>query len=169
MRLYIGIDPGITGAIAAVTEQGDLYRVYDLPTIANGKAGAKVKRKLNGAELARILTVGFSDFEPRELRIVVEQVSSMPGQGVASVFSLGQTAGKIEGVLEALGLGYSYVHPKTWKKFYKLLRAEKEHSRALALQTWPLAGAVEFSRKMDQNRAEACLIAKWGITMGGFV
>jgi crossover junction endodeoxyribonuclease RuvC len=168
MRLYVGIDPGLTGALAVVTDQGDLYRVYDLPTIANGKAGAKVKRKLNGAELARILTQ-LDEQSVNKLRIVVEQVSSMPGQGVASVFSLGQTAGKIEGVLEALGLGYTYVHPKTWKKFYKLLRAEKEHSRALALQTWPLAGAIEFSRKMDQNRAEACLIAKWGITQGGFV
>lgn len=150
--LVVGIDPGVTGAIAIHDGQGVL--VEDLPVMAAGKGGQKVRNQINAAALAQFLRPYAS-----EIKIaVVEQVSTMPGQGVASQGSIMRSLGCIEGVLAALGIPVEMVAPVKWKKAMGVT-SDKEVSRAAAQRLYPDA---PLARKKDHDRAEAILLATYG-------
>jgi len=157
-QVVIGIDPGLTGAIAALDFRGTLLSVRDMPTMQVGAGSAKVKRCVNGAALSDILR-DMSSGNSDDVLVVVERVSAMPGQGVAGVFSLGETAGCIRGVLAARRHAMEYVSPRTWKRHFGMT-ADKEQARAKAIWLYPSA---PLSRVKDHNRAEAILLALWGI------
>lgn len=152
--LIVGIDPGITGAIAAVTPSGRLEWWNDMPIRDSGKRARKA-HEIDGAELARLLRPHVPDIA----EVWIEEVSAMPGQGVSSMFGLGDSRGCIRGVCEALGLSVQRVHPARWKKHYGL-DSHKEASLAAATRLYPTVGA--FSRKRDHGRAEAVLVALYG-------
>ena len=151
MNLFIGIDPGLTGAVAGIDSAGDVVLLDDLPTIHRGKG--RVKRELDPAGLAHILRPLTGD----PSTVIVEAVASRPGQGVASVFSLGHTLGAIVGVLAALGMGYQLTPPGTWKKAMQV-SSDKDAARATASRLFP---AVDLRRKRDHNQAEALLMAAY--------
>lgn len=148
-RVVLGFDPGLSGAVAVVTPSGDLVTACDLPIMGEGKAA-----RIDAASLARLI----GEFVPA--KAVVEQVGSMPGQGVASTFAFGRAVGVLAGVLGALAVPTVYVAPGTWKRFHGLPSA-KEDARRKAIELWP-AHASLFARKKDHGRAEAALIARWG-------
>ena len=150
----IGIDPGLTGAAALVS--GIALAVFDLPTVVSGSG--TVKRELDAAGLARLLASWSYGDEP--VKVLLERTSAMPGQGVASMFSMGVSRGIILGVLGALGIPFSEVTPATWKRYYKLIGADKDRSRTLAIQQFPTV-AAQLARVSDHNRAEAVLIAAY--------
>lgn len=146
--LILGIDPGLNGAFALL-DDGRLVNVDDLPTM-----GVGAKRQLNGGALADALRsrgVGLA---------VVEQVGSMPGQGIASTFRFGLAVGQILGVLQGLDIPIIRAAPVSWKRSFNL-GSDKEHSRATAINLFP-AQRGRFARKLDHGRAEAALIALWG-------
>jgi crossover junction endodeoxyribonuclease RuvC len=155
--IYIGIDPGITGAIGLIWPCH--IEVFDLPIMANGKGKAKVKNQINPSELANILTQAKNYYGADKIKVYLERVSSMPGQGVASMFSMGDTFGCIRGVCAALDLSVEIITPQSWKKYYNLGK-DKEIVRAKAIELFPDA---PLGRKKDHNRAEALLIAKYGM------
>lgn len=158
--MIIGIDPGLTGAIAILGEDGLLKSVHDMPTMMTGTGKGKVKNKVNCYKLAEIITDALDDrrmVEPVE--VFLEKVSSMPGQGVAGVFSLGKSAGAVEGVVGALGIILHEVTPQKWKKGAGLIGSEKDAARTLAQQLYPDA---PLARKKDIGRADAILIARHG-------
>jgi len=154
--LIIGIDPGITGAIAMIWPES--IEVYDLPTMAKGKGGAKVKKQIDAAELHKILVVGRHWFGVDKVSVYLERVSAMPGQGVASMFSMGDTFGCIRGVIGAIGYPVEIITPQSWKKYYRL-PSDKEVVRAKAIELFP---GQPLGNKKDHNRAEALLIARFG-------
>lgn len=156
MGLIVGIDPGITGALAAVTPNGSLQWVLDMPVRDAGKKGRKAN-EVDGAGLARFLRVHVADID----EVWIEEVAAMPGQGVSSMFSLGDTRGCIRGVCEALGLSVQRVHPRTWKRSYGL-DSDKEAARAYAIRLYP--GCEALDRKKDHGRAESILLARYGAT-----
>lgn len=154
--LVVGIDPGLSGALALIGPAG-LLAVADMPVVAKGKGAGRVKNEVNPAALAQLLREwvnGHAD----EVLVVVERVSAMPGQGVAGVFSLGDTLGAIRGVVAARGYPVAWVTPHAWKKHYGL-PADKELARARAVQLYPEA---DLTRKKDHGRAESILIARYG-------
>lgn len=149
--MIVGIDPGLTGAIAFLSGNGPM--VEDLPVIANG-TNAKVKNVINGAALAGLLRLYSMDIKVA----YVEKVSTMPGQGVASNGSLMHSAGVIDGVLSTLGIPVVLVSPAKWKRAMGLT-TDKEASRATAQRLFP---TMPLARKKDHNRAEALLLAEYG-------
>lgn len=153
MSLYLGIDPGLSGAVAALDAQGRIHLLEDLPTVTRGNG--RVKRELDPAGLAHLLRPLVTDSK----LAVVEQVGSMPGQGVASVFSLGHSAGVIVGVIATLGIPLQLVAPAVWKKSYGVGR-DKTLSRTLASRLFPL---TNLTRVRDHNLAEALLLARYAI------
>lgn len=153
--MILGIDPGLSGAMALLTDTGGLVMVEDLPTMAVGKAG---RRQINAAGLAARLRQCQLMYSG-EYRAVLEDVHAMPKQGVSSVFSFGRTLGQIEGVLATLKIAVVLVRPVTWKKHYNLGR-DKEQARALAIQYFP---GAELHLKKHADRAEAILLARWGV------
>ena len=113
----IGIDPGLSGAIA-VLEDIKVLSLFEMPVMAEGK---KNKRQLNSAQLVNIIKENTNDEE--EIAVIVEQVNAMPGQGVTSMFNFGQNFGDITVVCAALGLPIFFVRPSKWKKHFELINS----------------------------------------------
>ena len=107
----IGIDPGLSGAIA-ILKENKVLGLFDIPVMSEGK---KNKRQLNSAQLVNIIRE--NTLKDDEVVVVVEQVNAMPGQGVTSMFNFGQTFGAIKGVCAALNLPIFFVRPSKWKTF----------------------------------------------------
>lgn len=143
----LGFDPGQTGAIALVNASGQLLAVKDMPVV-------------DGKVSARVLWLILNSFEEDFTLAVIEDVHAMPGQGVAGMFKFGRSKGIIEGVVGALGCPVEMPSPTLWKRDLKV-GADKERSRALAIELWP-DRAGWFARKKDSGRAEAALLAEWG-------
>lgn len=140
--IHVGIDPGKTGAIAIL--DGDaLVAVHDMPVV-DGQVSAALVALLVGQRLEHA---------------TVERVSARPGQGVSSTFSFGLSAGVVHGVFGALRIPVDIVTPVAWKRHFRL-GADKDESRARAIERWP-QHAGQFARKRDDGRAEAALIALW--------
>ena len=152
--LVIGIDPGLTGAVG-VLKHGRFVAVHDMPTIAPA-GGAKVKNVVNPAGLASLLRQIIADHPGEAVRVALERVASMPGQGVASVFSLGDSFGAIRAVVAVLHLQTHFMPPAAWKRTMKI-GSDNGACRSLAIQLFPEA---PLHRIKDHNRAEALLLAE---------
>lgn len=152
MITIFGVDPGFSGAIAELREDGRLS-VYDMPTVP----GAKGKTELNHAAILDLLTAGIEDTTVMWL----ERVGARPNQGVSSMFRFGQQLGALEMAAAAQGLPLRFVTPATWKAHFGL-SADKGVARGEAMRRFP-AHAAQFSRAKDDGRAEATLIALYGM------
>ena len=151
----IGIDPGLSGAVCAL-ENGRVSVVIDLPI------RAKLTGKGNEIDAPRLweMLSGIG-LVKGETPVYLEKVHSMPGQGVKSVFSFGESTGVIKGVVASFGLPLFLVTPQKWKKAAGLIGKDKDCARTLAQDTHP--EAREFlQRKKDIGRADAILIAEFG-------
>jgi hypothetical protein len=149
MSLYLGIDPGLTGAIALVHADGSLHSVEDMPTTARGSG--RVKREVDAAGLLHLLRVHAAEITFG----LVERVGARPGQGVASMFSLGHSTGVLDGVLGALRIPHQVVTPAKWKTRAGL-PADKGLVLAAARRRWPDA---PLTQAKDHGRAEALFLA----------
>ena len=150
----IGIDPGLSGAIA-ILENNKVLNLFDMPVMSEGK---KNKRQLNSSHLVDLIKENIEQNE--EVAVVVEQVNAMPGQGVTSMFNFGQTFGAIKGVCAALELPIYFVRPSKWKKYFNLINSEKDASRTRAIEIFPYFSS-QLSKKKDSNKADAILIASF--------
>ena len=154
--LIIGIDPGISGSICFF-EDGKVIDIVEMPSMADGK---KNKRQVNGAQIYNEISLRIKNFNKEDIRVVIEQVSAMPGQGVTSMFNFGQSFGLIKGVSAALRLPIFFVRPTKWKKYFNLINSEKDASRTKAIQIFPYISS-ELSKKKDANKADAILLASF--------
>jgi len=150
----IGIDPGLSGAIA-VLEDKRVLSIFDMPVMAEGK---KNKKQLNSAQLVNILKENTKISE--DVAVVVEQVNAMPGQGVTSMFNFGQTFGAIKGVCAALSLPIFFVRPSKWKKHFELINSAKDASRTKVIEMYPSL-SNQLTKKRDVNKSDAILIARF--------
>lgn len=150
----IGIDPGLSGAIAVV-QNNKVLAIYDMPVMTEGK---KNKKQLNSAQLVNIIRENTENED--EIAVVVEQVNAMPGQGVTSMFNFGQTFGAIKGICAALKLPIFFVRPSKWKKHFELINSSKDSSRTKAIEMYPSL-ANQLSKKKDVNKSDAILIARF--------
>ncbi len=150
----IGIDPGLSGAIAII-EDNTVLGIFDMPVMAEGK---KNKRQLNSAQLVNIIKEYVKKEE--DIVVVVEQVNAMPGQGVTSMFNFGQTFGAIKGVCAALNLPIFFVRPSKWKKYFELINSSKDSSRTKVIEMYPSL-SNKLSKKKDVNKSDAILIARF--------
>ena len=150
----IGIDPGLSGAIA-VLHNKKVINMYDMPVMAEGK---KNKRQLNSSQLVNIIKENINEDE--DTIVVVEQVNAMPGQGVTSMFNFGQTFGAIKGVCAALKLPIFFVRPSKWKKHFELINSSKDASRTKVIEMYPTLSS-QLAKKRDVNKSDAVLIAKF--------
>jgi crossover junction endodeoxyribonuclease RuvC len=154
--LIIGIDPGISGSICFF-ENGKILDVVEMPTMTDGK---KNKRQVNGAQIYNEILKRIEKKEKHNIRIIIEQVSAMPGQGVTSMFNFGQSFGILKGICSAMQLPMFFVRPAKWKKYFGLINSEKDASRTRAIEMFPYFSS-HLSKKKDSNKADAILIASF--------
>lgn len=141
----LGVDPGLKGALALWDTRSDKLTIRDMPVAA-------------GAVSPQLLSWELRELGP-ELAWV-EQVHSMPKQGVSSTFKFGASYGMVLGVLAALEVRAILVPPSQWKGSLHLSR-DKDASRGLAIRLFPKHAGL-FSRVKDEGRAEAALVAYYG-------
>ena len=154
--LIVGIDPGISGAICFF-EDGKILDVIEMPNMAEGK---KNKRQVNGNQLFNEISSRLSESNQDKVRVVVEHVTAMPGQGVTSMFNFGQSFGVIKGICSAMQLPIYFVRPTKWKKYFNLIKTSKDASRSRAIEIFPKF-SEKLKRKKDSNKADAILIARY--------
>ena len=150
----LGIDPGLSGAIA-ILDKKKVLNLFDMPVMAEGK---KNKKQLNSAQLVDIIRE--NSIGDDEIVVVVEQVNAMPGQGVTSMFNFGQTFGAIKGVCAALNLPIFFVRPSKWKKYFELINSSKDSSRTKVIEMYPSLSS-QLAKKKDVNKSDAILIARY--------
>ncbi len=153
--LIIGIDPGISGSICFF-EDGKIIEVIEMPVMTEGK---KNKKQVNGAQIYNEFLKRINNKDD-DIRVVIEQVSAMPGQGVTSMFNFGQSYGILKGVCSAMQLSMFFVRPAKWKKYFNLINSQKDASRTRAIEIFPYF-STQLSKKKDSNKADAILIASF--------
>ena len=154
--LIIGIDPGISGSICFF-QDGKILDVIEMPTMTEGK---KNKKQVNGSQIYNEIFKRVYNLEISDIRVIVEQVSAMPGQGVTSMFNFGQSFGILKGICSAMQLPIYFVRPAKWKKYFNLINSEKDASRTRAIEIFPYFSS-QLSKKKDANKADAILIASF--------
>ena len=154
--LIIGMDPGISGAICFF-ENGEVKEIIDMPNMADGK---KNKRQITGPQVYNEISSRIKNTPKKEIVVVIEQVSAMPGQGVTSMFNFGQSFGVLKGICSAMQLSMHFIRPAKWKKYFGLIKTEKDASRTKVIEIFPYISS-QLSRKKDSNKADAILISSF--------
>ena len=154
--LIIAIDPGISGALCFF-EEGKIIDIVEMPNMAAGK---KNKRQVNGAQIYNEISLRIKNFQKENIKVVIEQVSAMPGQGVTSMFNFGQSFGVLKGICSAMQLPMYFVRPAKWKKYFNLINTKKDASSTKAIEIFPYFSA-QLSKKKDSNKADAILLASF--------
>lgn len=153
-NLILGIDVGFTGALALIdVDTPRLLEYLDMPVLftRTGKKFLDREKIVNFLDLWRG-TINFA---------MLEDVHSMPGQGVRSMFSFGEQKGVLQGLLTAMGIECRLTRPNVWKPAMGLVSSDKKEARELAMKLIPQS-KVYFIRGCDDGRAEAALMALFG-------
>ena len=138
--IFIGIDPGKSGALVALRDDG---------SISSFIKGDETEHDI--AFWLRASAAGGNG-----VVATLERVGAMPGQGVSSTFKFGQSFGFLKGILTALAIPYSEVGPVKWQNAMSCRTGgDKNVSKSAAQRLWP-------AQKMTHAIADACLIAEYG-------
>ena len=162
--LFVGIDPGLTGAIGAVDVGGMYVKVQDTPSMLRLRdegAGEPVQVRLPDCVGMSFLILRLMEEAggATELRVTIEEQWARPRQSAQSTFITGGGFWAWLGVLAACGVAVMEVSPQAWKREYGLLGKGKEGSRGRASAYFP---AAPLSLKKHHNRADALLLAHYG-------
>ena len=154
--IFIGIDPGLDGAIAFFNIEKGHLSVIDMPTVEIIR-NKKKKREVNAQLVANVFRCVEGD-----VTATLERVGAMPGQGTTSMFSFGRSTGILEGVLAGLQIPMTIVTPQAWQKGVSM-RSGDDASRQRAVELFPSYAGL-FARKKDHGRADAACMAWYAAT-----
>lgn len=150
--IIFGIDPGVSGAIVAMREDGSIDAHMPMPTFVVG-----TKNRVNGVAIAAF----FRNYLGQHCKAVLEHVGAMPGQGTASMFSFGHSAGVAEGVLQGMDIPYQLIRPQAWKKRAGLIGKDKDAARTRCVQMYPELRVLDLKGK-GQAVSDAILLGRFG-------
>ena len=142
-KVFVGVDPGKTGAIAVIDEDNNVLELINFNDNISDEM-IKIKSTYN------------------IIMASLEKVASMPGQGVRSVFSFGTNYGYWQGILDTLGIPYMLVRPQEWQKGLGLPKDRKDRKKAIAHSAksrFPLAELYGARGGLLDGRSDALMIA----------
>ena len=148
MNCFIGIDPGKTGGVAVISEDGKVMVSIEMPVTST--------KEINSAYLYALFTS-----IKEETFCVIEKSQSMPKQGVKSTFSYGVGYGEVRAVLKASLTPFQEVAPATWKKEFNLIKKAKMDSCDTAQKLFPSESFLTERGRMMDGKAEALLLAEY--------
>lgn len=167
LRLTLGIDPGLKGAVVALLD-GEPGPLLDMPFTQSGVRLRKNKKtgvvtevrvcEIDASSIAMWIRALRSQHQGAHVRASVEKVSARPDDGGTSAFQFGEGFGKVKAVLEVLNIPYTLTIPSQWKRNMGLIGKDKDKARELALTRFPTM-AASLKRKKDDGRADALLLA----------
>jgi hypothetical protein len=150
----VGIDPGLTGAVAVLSAEGTLEALADAPVLT-----LKVQRGTKQVYDVPALVALLEPYSGLQCHVLIEESQAMPGQGTRSMLTIGFGYGLWLGILATLRLPYTAVRPAQWKRTMGLSK-DKEASRLRAMQLYP---GADLRLKKHHGRAEALLLAHYGL------
>ena len=163
-RFFIGIDPGMQGAVAMIDSRGNVVSVQDTPVLIV-KKGKGSRTKYVESQMATILNnMRFTSGVPGEIEAIIENVHAMPKQGVTSSFSFGVGFGIWIGILAALRIPYRKVEPTVWKKAVGISAGSSKNASIIrAQQMFPGVSFRKDKGRVDtlDGRADALLLAEY--------
>ncbi len=161
MPRIVGMDPGFKGGLALLNK--DEQRSVNMPVIVSrktttvkGKKKVKVRTNLNEPEIRNFLKIAMPDL------VIIEMASSMPKQGVTSVFNFGAGWGILRGICAGMSIPYELVRPQAWKKEI-LAGTDKDKAAAIShvLRRFPY---VDFEgEQLNDGQADAFCLAEYGL------
>lgn len=149
--IVVGIDPGVTGAIA-IHDGGSLVYLTDMPEHGG---------RTDGAGLADILETHAAG---ERVAVYLEDTHAMPKNGSVASYSLGLNTGIVIGVVQTLRHPLVRVRPMAWKSKLSVTRRDKNETRGIVRELYP-SWSSSFVRVKDHNRADAVLISRYGVAM----
>ena len=149
--ITVGIDPGQTGGLTCLNAAGELIDSIDMPVVQAPNSKAKL---IDGYVIRSFLD------EHKPSLIVIEMVSSRPGQGISSSFQFGMSYGAVVALALSTGAEVMLVAPAVWKRKLKVM-GEKDRVRLWCHKRWPESVHL-FKRKKDIGRADSAAIAEYG-------
>lgn len=155
MKYILGVDPGLSGALAWYDPTDRSVIVHDMPTFQIDRNKGH-RREIDYYNLGRLIDTYAADTKSA----FVERVASMPAQGIASAFTFGEAFGAVKGAIAANLIPMQLITPQVWKRSFGLTQ-DKDASRRAASQLLPAHGA-QWQRSKDDGRAEAVLLAIFG-------
>jgi len=155
LRITIGVDPGIQGAIVVLAD-GEPVQFIDMPTIERPNGGNAINAHRLAATLRGVMQQSPGAF----VSACLEQIATRPSNSRTFDQRAGEGLGIVKGVLGALGVQWCEVRPQVWKKYFALIGTEKDVARVYAMQKFPRVAQC-MARKKDNGRADAALIARW--------
>ena len=160
MNLYVGIDLGLSGAIAILRDREPAKNedILDMPTFAV-KTAKKNRHDYDIPTICQMIRSWSMDSEPVRIHACFEKVNAFPGQGVTSMFSFGRGLGIWQGILSALQIPFTEVTPQAWKKAM-MGGTPKDKGTAIIIAKRLFPG-LNFIHQCDHNRADAVLIAEY--------
>ncbi len=155
--LVIACDPGASGAFCVLDSKAIIIDLFDMPSIS-----VKVGKSERNRVSASLVYTRLKPLRGYIKLAVLEKVGGMTGQSASAAFTFGSASGIVEGVYAGLEFPVALVTPQQWKKDMKLISADKGLARQMAIRMWP-SEAHMFARVKNSDRAEAALMAKWGL------
>ena len=178
----MGIDPGLTGGIVILNEEGSVENKWPIPTIVSYASGKKKKATKEGEQPKKKATKSkktttldlialnqiFTQLKTEVDHAVLEQVASRPGMASPAVFKFGRVYGILEGLLAAHQIPYTLCIPRVW---CKVIHAgieggmePKDKSRVALGRLFPAVDLrpTERAIKPHEGMMDALLIAEWG-------
>lgn len=149
-EMILGVDPGNSGALVVLTDRGVFVDSLNVPIVQSGKSN-----RVNGAAVAAFLA------KYNIVHAYIEKVGSMPGQGVASMFTFGHAAGMVEGVVTGQLIPVTHISPQTWKKLGNLTGKDKDCARSRCVQLYPHVRILD-TKVRGGAVGDAILIARAG-------
>lgn len=170
--LIVGIDLGLKGAISVLLGDGDLFKVFDMPTIKVGKKIRYDVCKVNGI-LSHLLELSVSN----HIRVYVEKTGPIPPiKGFSSSqgnWSLGYAEGLFSGMLEVLKISYEFVSVRSWQSAFRITGKKdqtKNASYQISHRMFPCVDLQTPKGNPRDGRCDSLLIAEYGrrlFTHGG--
>lgn len=140
--IYLGIDPGQSGGIAAIVPDGIETHKF------------KNKTEWDISEIFSLYALSVTTPGLGGAFAFIESVHAMPKQGVSSTFKFGKSYGFLIGLLTAHKIPFSFVTPQAWQKAMGCMtHGDKNISKAAAQRLWPML-------KITHAIADAMLIAE---------
>jgi crossover junction endodeoxyribonuclease RuvC len=154
--VVLGIDPGLSGALAALDPAGRVVAVLDMPTLETG----------NGRRTVNVVALRTALYSLLPIRACwIENVSAMPTDSRVAAFAFGRSVGALEAACLLSGVPVQRVTPQVWKRDAGLpTGVPKAASVEAALRLLP-GSAPYLTRVKDHGRADALLIARYGLSL----
>lgn len=160
--MLIGIDPGVSGAVGVLHDDGTFVQVIDIPSRTVPGAG-RIRREIHAQKLDLIMENILRSQDDTPFRVCIEKSFGGKDMFAQSVMSLGESLGIIRGIVEPMfGDVVTYVAPVKWKKAYRIGK-DKHASLDMARRLFPKA---PLALQKFHNRGEALLIARWMFEFG---